>query len=316
MPQFNSNNFDKSVTKWSASRISTFRSCPLKYYYTYVQKWICSKPANDEAARKGTCFHETVEHYYTGMPKEELHKILDEKLEEYNIDETVYHEHDALERFFLFWENRIASKEKEGYKMQQEGWANGELGGEHFFGALDLRVVNDSNGKIEIYDYKSGKTPSISKYKDQLMLYSFLLGQEHGWDFKETAENIKLYLFFPLSVQEKPITAEDKMLASIKEIKYTPEMLEECINEYLTTINDIQNQDWSDLDSLGNYQFLCNWCEHCGGNPNADGYKGCKASRDAGFHQERGVTYTLKEKVKLQETKTETPKVQERVISR
>ena len=48
---------------WSASRISTFNSCPLKYYYTYVKKWVSSIPADNTAANKGLAFHETVEKY-------------------------------------------------------------------------------------------------------------------------------------------------------------------------------------------------------------------------------------------------------------
>ena len=143
MPEFNNgyqSATDKSKPNWSASRISTFKTCPLKYYYTYVDKWKCSKPADDEAARKGSSFHETVEHFYTGMAHDELHKILDEKLEEYRIDETKYHEHDALERFFLFWNEYVAKKEVAGLEVKQEGWTSGDLGGEHFIGALDLEV--------------------------------------------------------------------------------------------------------------------------------------------------------------------------------
>lgn len=295
MPEFNSSVRSETKVNWSASRISTYRSCPLKYYYTYVKKWVCSKPADTEAADKGTCFHETVEHFHTGMAHDELYKILESKVEEYKVDTTKYDEKAALERFFLFWNEFVAKKELTGYKVYQEGWAKGELGGEHFIGALDLKL--DRGDKVKIYDYKSGKTPSASKYKDQLLLYAFLIGQEKGWDFKQIAENIELYLFFPLSEQTKPITPEDKMLASVKQIKFDEHALKTCIDNYLETIKEIQSHNWDeeDLDSLGCPAFLCRWCEHNGGNPNADGYKGCKATRDLGYHQERGVTYTLRE---------------------
>lgn len=290
--------FTSGEKPWSASRISTYRQCPLKYYYTYVKKWVCSKPADTTAADKGTCFHETVEHFHTGMAHDELYKILEEKIVEYDVDTTQYDEKAALERFFLFWNECVAKKELVGYQVKQESWASGEMGGEKFCGALDLFL--DRGDKCCIYDYKSGKTPSIAKYKDQLMLYAYLIGQSKGWNMEETAENIKLYLFFPLSEQTKPITEKDKMLASVKEVKYDANVLRDCINGYLETIREIQAHNWDEenLDSLGCPAFPCNWCEHKGGNPNDEGYKGCKATRDQGFRQERFVTYHLKENKK------------------
>lgn len=295
MPTYNSQVRSSDKPNWSASRISTYRQCPLKYYYTYVNKWRCSKAPDTTEADKGTCLHETVEHYKTGMDKNRIYEILEEKIKEYNVDTTKYNEKAALERFFIFWDEFVAKRELTGFKAIQEGWASGDLGGEHFIGALDLCL--DRGDKVIIFDYKSGKTPAIAKYKEQLMLYSYLKGQEKGWDFEQTAENIKLYLFFPMSEQKTAVTDKDKMLASVKELKYDANNLRDCINEYLQTIREIQAHDWEkeDLDSMGYPDFACKWCEHKGGNPNADGYKGCKASRDLGEAQERYVTYHLKE---------------------
>ncbi len=298
MPQFNNDyksNYVKGRDNWSASRISTYRQCPLKYYYTYVKKWRCSKAPDDEAARKGTVIHETVEKYYTGEPKDKVFARLEEKAKEYNIDLEKYDERSGIERFFLFWDEFVAKRELTGFKVIQEGWVSGDCGGERFVGALDLCL--DRGDKVIIFDYKSGKTPSISKYKEQLLLYAYLRGQERGWDFEQTAENVKLYLFFPMSEQKTAVTPEDKMLASVKEVKYDANNLRDCINEYLKTIREIQAHNWEeeDLDALGCPDFVCKWCEHQGGNPNSDGYKGCKASRDLGHTQERFVTYHLKE---------------------
>ena len=295
MPQYNSSVRTSDKTNWSASRISTYRQCPLKYYYTYVQKWRCSKAPDTTEADKGTCFHETVEHFKTGMEHEKLYEILEGKIKEYNVDTTKYDERAALERFFLFWNEFVAKAELTGFKTYQEGWASGDLGGEHFIGALDLCL--DRGDRIKIFDYKSGKTPSISKYKEQLLLYAYLKGQERGWNFEQIAENVRLYLFFPLSEQKTAVTDEDKMLASVKEVKFDAGVLQSCINDYLKTIQEIQAHDWEneDLDSLGCPAFPCKWCEHQGGNPNAEGYKGCKASRDLGNVQDRFVTYHLKD---------------------
>lgn len=144
MPQYNSSVRTSDKTNWSASRISTYRQCPLKYYYTYVQKWRCSKAPDDEAARKGTVIHETVEKYYTGEPKDKVFARLEEKAKEYNIDLEKYDERSGIERFFLFWDEFVAKRELTGFKVIQEGWASGDLGGEHFIGALDLCLIKDA----------------------------------------------------------------------------------------------------------------------------------------------------------------------------
>ena len=62
----------------------------------------------------------------------------------YNVDTTKYDERAALERFFLFWNEFVAKSELTGFKTYQEGWASGDLGGEHFIGALDLCLIKDA----------------------------------------------------------------------------------------------------------------------------------------------------------------------------
>ena len=80
MPQYNGSVRSSDKQNWSASRISTYRQCPLKYYYTYVKKWRCSKAPDTTAADKGTCFHETVEHFKTGMEHAKLYEIMESKI--------------------------------------------------------------------------------------------------------------------------------------------------------------------------------------------------------------------------------------------
>lgn len=282
--------------KWSATRISTYRECPLKYYYTYVKKWTCSKPADTEAADKGLVFHETVENYHTGMEHDALFKILESKIAEYKVDTTKYDEHGALERFFLFWNEFVAKKELAGFEVKQESWANGIIEGENFCGALDLFL--DRGDKCYIFDYKSAKTCSASKYKNQLVLYAYLIGQSKGWTNEQIAENIKLVIFFPLSEQSTPVTMEDKMLASVKEIKFTAADVEKIIGEFIQTIKEIKATDWENMnfDTMGNCGFTCRWCPFIGSIPNNEGFRGCTASYDMGYRQERGVKYTCEEK--------------------
>lgn len=285
---------------WSASRISTFNSCPLKYYYTYVKKWVSSIPADNTAANKGLAFHETVEKYTTGMDKDALHKLMESKIQEYHVDTNEYDEFGALERFYLFWDEYIAPREKEGFVVKQESWASNKeestkfsanpklLDGplnEPFVGALDLFLENPTTGEYIIFDYKSGKSPVATKYRPQLILYAYLIGLNKGYTLAQMAEKCKLFVFFPLAKNEdidKLIDPKDKMFASVKALRLTEKDIEKTINDYKETIDNIHNMDWEnpDANKLATSNFLCQWCDYCGSRPNRGGFMGCPASKD------------------------------------
>ena len=122
--------------KWSASKISTFNSCKLKYLYTYINKWKSDVKVNTALADKGSAFHNTVEHYFTGEDKQEFNKRLQENIEKFHVnttnpDKEYYFDYTKpTTRFFLFWDKFVAAKEKEGYKIGQEETLMGELNGE------------------------------------------------------------------------------------------------------------------------------------------------------------------------------------------
>ena len=52
---------------WSSSRVGTYEGCPLKYYYSYVRPFKSDVPVNTTLADKGSCVHETIEQYHTGL---------------------------------------------------------------------------------------------------------------------------------------------------------------------------------------------------------------------------------------------------------
>lgn len=272
-------------TKWSYSRVSTYATCPLQYKYHYIEKWESSVPVNTEAADKGTVFHETVEQYKTGEDHDKMWNILLEKAKEYNVDVNKYDYVGAMNKFYAFWDIMIASKEKEGWTVKQEDWVDGDINGEYFRGALDLYLYNDSiknedgtHGKIIIYDYKSGKSPDASKYKNQQVLYAYLEGMKRGWSYEQIVSNVKLYLFFPLA-PVTGLTIEDQAKKCIREIKFDVDTIAEVVeNFYKYNINKIHATDWEQDDVKGSISYSCNWCQYCGSKPNAEGFGGCPYS--------------------------------------
>lgn len=281
---------------WSASKAGTYKSCKLKFYYTYINKFIPSEKANTELADKGTAFHETAEHYVTGQSHEEAKNYLHERCKALNVDVEKYNEDAALERFFIFWEEFVAKRENEGWKVFKEAEVRNKINGEDFIGFLDL-CLESPDGDIIITDYKSGKSGNASSYKTQQVLYAYMKGIEKGWSIEETAKRVKLYIFFPFTEQSKPITQFDKMLASVKEIKYSAQDMEDIINDLVNTVNSSNTVDWVNIDkqSLAEFNYTCNFCPFLGSVEDGE-FPGCKCSYDKGFRQKRGLKFTSKEK--------------------
>jgi len=289
------------MSKWSASRLKTYHACLLKYYYSYVNPYDPNMPANAEMASKGLAFHETAEQMVTGKTDQEMQAILDSKIEEYKVDRTLYPEDEALRRFMLFWKEFIEPKEKEGYKVEKEGWANGIIEGKPFCGALDLALYKyKPDGSLEhifIYDYKTAKTAAAASYKDQLVLYAYLIGLTQNWTFQQIKDNIELFVFFPFSTQNKN-NDYDNMLSSVKRVNYTAEDVEKIISSDISTIRESESIQWDkvNIDSLGQTNFTCKFCQFLGTVPDeSTGFRGCKCSYDAGYRQVRGLKFNLRE---------------------
>lgn len=296
-------------TTWSASRIGCYKSCVLKFYYTYINKFCSSEPVNTVYADKGTVFHNTVEKWISEITeKEQLKELLAENCKKFNIIDgkkdlnlpkeeqlQVWDETAALERFFLFWERWVQPKLDKGYTFKQESRFYPTILGEKFVGALDLLLEppEGSNEDIFVIDYKSGSSVSVEDYKLQQILYAYMMGLERNWDIQKTASKVKLYIFGPFIDQPKKYNVEEAMLNSIKEITYTEKEMADIINDYTSTIAEIKSIDWNnaDVDKLGNYSHACNWCCYKGSVPDGE-FKGCKCTYDKGFRQPRGIKFS------------------------
>lgn len=289
---------------WSASRLGTYNACLLKYYYSYVNPYDSNMPVNDELQHKGLCFHETAEQMESGKTREEMEAALQAKIDEYQVDTTLYPEDEALRRLLLFWPEFVTKMEEKGYVTKKEDWVKGEIEGEPFVGALDLHLLGplqaDGNQHIIIYDYKTAKTASAASYKDQLVLYAYLLGKQRGWSFEQIHNNIELFIFFPFSTQKKD-NDYDNMLSSVKRINYTADDVEKIIGKDISSIREAHSINWNevDLDNLGTENFTCRFCQFCGTIPDPEtGFKGCKCSYDKGARQVRGLKFHLREEKK------------------
>lgn len=282
--------------KWSASRVSTYTGCPLKYKYSYVQGWKQNIDKPNEFAAKGLAFHESAEHYETKLTREEAYKILEDNIAKYKVDEQKnedgtlkYDERGAFDNFLLFWTEYVAPMEADGYDIKKETWCSGSILRQPFCGCIDLLV--EGKDDMIIYDYKSAKRAEVSGYKNQLILYAYLKGKARGWTNGEIAQKIQLRVFFPFAELEGD-PSSDRMNKCVKPIKFTEKDVDKVINDYyVKALQDIAGTDW-DKDvtaDSGVVSFACSFCPYAGHGANKDGFPGCNKTVAAGIEPEEGI---------------------------
>lgn len=263
---------------WSASRVGTYDGCPLRYMFQYV-RWFKRVPDNSNVfAKKGLAFHETVEQYKSGMSKEELKEILNKKLIEYEVDTSEYNEDKGIEKFLIFWDVYIATKEQEGYVVKQEQEVKGTIFREPFKGYIDL-LVEGPNDCI-IYDYKTGRKMDPSKYKNQLILYAYLKALERGWTIDQVAEKVKLRIFYPLAEPGGEDLSEEA-LRCMRDLVYDRSDVDAVIKDfYQQNILKILTTKWDEFTGdEGIIGHDCAYCPYSGAAPVPEiGFIGCKKS--------------------------------------
>lgn len=164
---------------------------------------------------------------------------------------------------------------------------------------LDLNKNLDCKNlsKIIIVDYKTAKTAAAASYKDQLVLYAYLIGMTQGWSYQQIKDNVDLFIFFPFSTQKKE-NDYDNMLSSVKRVNYTADDVEKIITGDISTIRESESIQWDkvNIDSLGQTNFTCKFCQFLGTIPDeSNGFRGCKCSYDQGYRQMRGLKFNLRE---------------------
>lgn len=171
----------------------------------------------------------------------------------------------------------------------------------------DIKLCKENGkdySKVIICDYKTGSTAKISDdYKNQLLLYVYMLSQKYGYPI----ENFKCYLFYPLAgIKTIDVTNEaavEKLaLKNTLEVKFTQEEYDEAISKFSSIIDETNKKDWDSLDQLANanMSFGCSFCSFCG-HP-----RYCKLTYDSGLTFPRSAKVMTKEESKLLHAKEKT----------
>lgn len=259
-----------SNPNYSASRFSTYNQCLLKYKYSYIDDLVVIG-REFAVQKKGTIFHEIAEatqigESYESVEKRALEKInaemTPEELEKYPLQKVI-------PVFYEWWQRYVEAYVKDGYKLYKEQWEKGTLDGAPLVGALDVCLVNEDKKLFRIYDYKSSSSGKLSMgYKNQLLLYVYMLSQKYDVPQDEIRQRFKCYLFYPLAGVAK-LTDENRteyMLKNMLEYIFSDDEYEATISSFKKIIEDTKSKDWAGLDQMkdGTMSYSCSYCQFCG----------------------------------------------------
>lgn len=225
----------------SFSKISTFKTCPLKYKYQYILN-IPTKP--NHALSFGITIHDTLRDFHSNMlankdvSLSDLYKIYEDNWQPFGYLDAGHRKtrfESGRELLKKYYEKNAVTSVK---PLAIEKGFNIKIGGIKFFGRID-RVDALEDGGVEIIDYKTGgvKTQKQVDADDQVAFYAIAAKEALGMDPK------KLTYYY---------VEDDKKISTTR----TDKDLETKRNEVIETI---------ELMKKGNFKatpgFQCSWCD-------------------------------------------------------
>ena len=241
------------MTIYSHSRLETFKSCPLKYKFNYIDK--IKREEEGIEAFLGSRFHEVMEKIYKDLPFRKY--SLDELLDFYEDDwDKNFHNkiviadnereakdykeigkkfiEDYYKRYYPFNQGKVLGIERQVIINLDD---NGEY---KLRGYID-RLDQTKDRTYEIHDYKTSKSlPEQSKMDEDRQLALYQIGIQNMWNDVYNVELVWHYVAF------------DKEIRS----KRTKEELDELKKDTIDLIKKIE----ATREFLPNESTLCGWC--------------------------------------------------------
>jgi hypothetical protein len=285
-----------SNQRWSASRFSTYQGCRQKYKLVYENELVVTGRESD-LAQKGLSFHEIAEFMDSSKSEEDLFNHAKQVLEIADFDQEKYPVIKSIPRFYLWWQTYIQPKINDGWTLSKECWENSKIDSKDLVGAIDCLLISPDKKSVIIIDYKTASTAKAEGYKDQLLLYAWMVAKRLKI---KKYENIQCYVFFPLAgLKEEDNsnpkkTTEIMMQKTMKQILFTEDDVNEVVSKFKNIIDETENIDWNlwDPEKNSSMNFTCSWCPFLGH------IEYCPTSHNAGFHFPRRAKVMTKEESK------------------
>ena len=243
----------KSPKYLSPSSISLFRGCPQKFKLSYIDK--IKEPPSWHTVL-GSFVHEVLEYLYKEDPKnrtqEELKRIATDRWSNHGwaekgndlaekLDTVAGFKRSAFEAMINLWELEDPTTTiLEGQEVE----VLTEIEGVALKGYID-RIALDTDGKVVISDYKTGKVPDSKYVSDnekwfQLIAYALMLKEAH----RKTTSTLELY-YLSKKVKHSVVVTQEHLGNAQQVIVRTRKGIDESCKSGEFTCN-VTN--------------LCNWC--------------------------------------------------------
>ncbi len=302
------------MTRYSHSRLTTFKNCPLKYKLKYIDK--VKSDVEGIESFVGARVHETLEKLYDDIKmckKVSLRDILNFYEKEWTKNWT--------DNVVVVRKEYTPGNYKElGKKCIEDYWNRHhpfdgdktlatekqvivDLGnGNELVGYID-RLSEDGDSNYGIHDYKtSGNLPTQEEKDNDTQLALYQLALKEMWDDVKSVKLVWHYLVF------------DKIITSER----TKEDLKELKREILRLIEKVENT----TEFPPNQTSLCKWCEYQEMCPLWKHIKMTEEMEVNEYLNEPGVKLvnkyvelTEKKKTLVKEIEEELSKVQEALIA-
>lgn len=251
-------------TTLSPSRIDSFLSCPLAFRFSSLDG-LFDPPT--EATVRGTMVHQALEYFYaspsTQRTAEQLHTAVDQMLDEYQSNEDVLYLGLTGESYTNLGNEcrQLALNTLDMEDPQLVDPVGLELRVEATFGNVTLRGIidrleRDSDGRLIITDYKTGRAPGPSFEKKALSglhFYALLCQREYEED---AAELRLMYVKSSQTITARPssktISFMEQRLAAVHQA-----ISQSCESGQFATRKS----------ALCKYCTFQQWCPEFGGDP-------------------------------------------------
>ena len=241
------------MTIYSHSRLESFKSCPLKYKFNYIDK--IKREEEGIEAFLGSRFHEVMEKIYKDLPfrKYSLGELLDfyeDNWDKKYHDKIIIADKERKARDY----KEIGKKYIEDYYKRYDPFNQGKvLGierlvfinlddhGEYLLRGYIDRLDQVKDRTYEIHDYKTSKSlPEQSRMDEDRQLALYQIGIQKMWNDVNQVDLVWHYVAF------------DKEIRS----KRTEEELAELKKNTIDWIKKIE----ATREFLPNESILCGWC--------------------------------------------------------
>lgn len=170
------------------SMVSTFRTCPKKYFYAYVRKIRARRAA--KPLFRGTILHKMLE-VRAISPDDDPYAVLNDYAERYSdllAEEQEYYGATFIEdirRIFEGYEREYGDDPDWKVESAEEFIATDLTNSIRFVGHSDMRVLSRSDGRRWLIDHKNHKVIPTEEERFnnyQLLLYVWAWNREHKHD--------------------------------------------------------------------------------------------------------------------------------------